>query len=746
MPQKVYLNILKYGVYLSLISVFLVFRNMLFPYITSKQIYFNILIEILFAFWLTFLIKYPEYRPKKNYISFGLLAFFAAMLLSLITSVDVNLSFWGDIERMLGVFHLLHFLALYFIIITAFRSWRDWQVLYIVSIIFALFVSIKSLPPNQSFSTIGNTAYVSAYLIFNMYFSFILFFREPSKLFRWLYIIPFPMFLYSFKLLNTTGAFVGLGASIIALFFLYGILAKNKNIKIATFSIFVLTVALGSLLYINRKSDYIINNSVLNFVTEVDFNKPTFQTRLISWRAAGKDFLRHPILGVGHGNYAVIFDKYFDPKFYNYTASETYFDRAHNNLIDIGSTTGLVGLLSYLSIFAALAYYLIRGYRQDKISIHEFVIISSLIIAYFVQNLAVFDSLVTYIGLMITLAYVYWLTQEREAEPQAGNGRNKKFLKSLAEDRGFDNKEIYTFFIAGIIMIIIMYQYNIKVYKMLDLTIKGQIYSQQGQVLEMIDTYKKALNYNTVLDRDSRTSLIRVFAGGPDLLSKMDKDKRQEIFDFVIDLAKKNVDYNPEDSLNMMLYSQVLNIAASLSTDNPEKYAYYSDQAMTAIDKSIAASPGRVPIYFQKAQIYITRGEQDKALEVLKQAYELNPIYPDSSCYLARTMFFYKQEKEAYQYMDSCIDYGGQALLSPSGFVQSLINHYVGLKDNKRILILQERLTQLEPDNIRFWIDLSKLYADNGDKEKAKNAAEQAIRIDPNIKQYAEQFIQSLEK
>ena len=111
MSQKIYLNILRIGCYIGLLSVFLVFKNLLFPFITSKQIFFNLLIEILFVFWVMLIVKYPEYRPKKNYITFGLLAFFAAITLSLVTTVDVNLSMWGDIERMLGIFHVLHFLG-----------------------------------------------------------------------------------------------------------------------------------------------------------------------------------------------------------------------------------------------------------------------------------------------------------------------------------------------------------------------------------------------------------------------------------------------------------------------------------------------------------------------------------------------------------------------------------------------------------------------------------------------------------
>jgi hypothetical protein len=67
MSQKLYLWILKTGVVLSFICVFFVFRNFLFPYITSKQISFNILIEVLFVFWLAFIIKFPQWNPFKGF-------------------------------------------------------------------------------------------------------------------------------------------------------------------------------------------------------------------------------------------------------------------------------------------------------------------------------------------------------------------------------------------------------------------------------------------------------------------------------------------------------------------------------------------------------------------------------------------------------------------------------------------------------------------------------------------------------
>ena len=170
MSQKIYSNILKSGIYLSFLMVFIVSSKLLYPYITGKQIFFNILIEILFVFWISYLIKYPSGRPKLSLICYGLISYFVVILLSCFFSVDFNLSFWGDIERMLGFFHLMHYLIFYFIIITAFNSRRDRFYVFLLSAGTAIAVSFYSLFKIH-YSTIGNTAYVSGYIIFNVFFA-----------------------------------------------------------------------------------------------------------------------------------------------------------------------------------------------------------------------------------------------------------------------------------------------------------------------------------------------------------------------------------------------------------------------------------------------------------------------------------------------------------------------------------------------------------------------------------------------
>jgi len=540
--------------------------------------------------------------------------------------------------------------------------------------------------------------------------------------------------LVSLKNTDVAGAYVGFGVSVFLVLFLFGVLNKNKKARLASWGALVVLAVMVAGIFLGRDSAFVRENKFLRLITkEISLNKNTFQTRLISWRAAWLDFGSHPILGTGYGNYAITFDKYFDPKFYNYTRAETYFDRAHNNLIDIASTTGVIGLLAYLSIFAAVGYYLISGYGRKKISLVEFTLLAGLIAAYFIQNLAVFDSLVTYISLMMTLGLVYWMAEKREI-----NGN-----EAVPSPRVFADKEIYALVGAGVIMLFIIYQYNVKPLKMLIGTIDGQIAFARGNTIGAYEAYKKALSYRTPLDRDSRDSFIRAISQGS-ALRRVNEEKAREILDYAINLSDKNLKYNPLDSMALLVASQLLNLTSTFYKNDPEKFYHYSNRALEAVDKSIKSSPRRVPIYFQKAQIYLTRGEVDKAISVLEYAVGLNEDYYDSICYLARVRLAEKK-KGGYEDMDACVDKGGASILAPSEFVIELARHYAAKQDWRRALKLYERLRELNPKNAKVWANLANLYLKTGDKAKAERAARKAGELDANMKGAADEFIRKME-
>ncbi|MFA5109232.1 MAG: O-antigen ligase family protein [Patescibacteria group bacterium] len=746
MPAKTYLKILQIGLLASLLIVFFVFKDLLFPYITSKQLSFNILMEILGAIWLVFILRYPAYRPKKNLITFGLAAYFGAVLISCAVSVDFNLSFWGDSERMLGFFHLFHFLIFYLILITVFRSWREWRALFFVSVAVATLVSLFGLTGPEVFSSIGNTAYVSGYLIFNLFFCLILFFRASGKGWRWLYLLPVAIMLLEFKAAFTSGAIVGLFCGILLLFFLLGLFHKNKGLRRISLVTFGAVVILLIVLFSQSKTPWFQNSFLKSFT----FQKITFQTRLISWKGAAADFKYHPLFGTGFGNYAIIFDKHFDSKFFNYMKSETYFDRAHNNLIDIVSTTGLVGLLAYLSIFAAVLYYLIMEFRKNGARVGgredgnrrnlEILIIIALVAAYFIQNLVVFDSFVTYIGLMIILGFIYWRISER-AEMTGETDREDNGEKRLVISGSW---ELTILIISLIIAYVFIYQCSIRPWRMFQGVIVGYGDIVQGNLSAGIAAYRKAL-IGTPLDRDGRATLISLVSGS-NLLSSLPADTAGDIADYVISLAEKNVAENPQDSLMQMQLAQILDMTARLNFDNLIKFNYYSARAVNAINRSIEASPGRAPVYLVKAQMLLIRGEKDEAIKTVEYAISLNTEYSEGYCRLAQFYLLLKDDEKIGAPLDKCADLGGTDDLNSGPLLLKAIAYYVDKGDYTRALKFSERLTVVYDSDPEAWFNLAKLYLITGDATRTQVAVSKALALDPKREKDWQDFLASLEK
>jgi len=740
MKEKTYKLILQVASIFALFMVFFVDKEMLFPFITSKQISFNILTELMFALWLVFVIKFPSYRPKKNLITFGLLAYLVAITVSLFVSVDPQLSFWGDAERMLGIFHVSHFFLFYLVILSVFKSFKEWKMLLLSSVLIATIVSLNGILGDKVYSTIGNTAYVSGYLIFNFFFAAILFFREKNLKLRWLYLLPVIIMLLEFWKCKTSGAIIGLFLSILLALFLVGVFHDNKKVKKLSLSLFVLAIISVSFIFSQNQASWFQNSFLKNLTPQ----KITFQTRLISWQAAAKDFSNHPVLGTGFGNYAIIFDRHFDSKFFNYTTSETYFDRAHNNLIDIVSTTGLLGLVTYLSIFVFVIIYLFRlmkenGWKAGLSDLKhrknlEIIIIISLLAAYFIQNLAIFDSFVTYIGLMITLAYISWLYFENKEE----ESREIVIKKQ--------NIEIILLIVFLLIAYLFTATFNLKPKRDIKESIAAYSLMSSGNFFDGFNLFKESLN-DGPLDRDARNILVNLFSASYQNLEQLPEETADEFISFVIDQVEKNIAFNPEDSLMNLQYTQVLDLAANYyKTRDIDKYNELSQKAMERIDVAIQSSTGRAPLYFAKGQMLLVREENEKAIETVNQGISLNPDYYDGYCRLSQFQASLgKQSSEEFSSsLDKCFDLGGSSSINSNSFLQLVVQHYLNKADYQRAVLAGEKMASLNPDNKDVLFSLAKLYYLNDENNKSQELLVALYQKYPELEQEWKEYVEAI--
>ena len=95
----------------------------------------------------------------------------------------------------------------------------------------------------------------------------------------------------------------------------------------------------------------------------VDFKKGSTFHRLNIWKKSGTIFKEHPIIGVGAGNWKVEVLKY-DVVLFNKGWKVPR--RTHNDYISVITETGILGMISYLSMFVLMLVYTIRIMKRQE--------------------------------------------------------------------------------------------------------------------------------------------------------------------------------------------------------------------------------------------------------------------------------------------------------------------------------------------------------------------------------------------
>jgi len=188
--------------------------------------------------------------------------------------------------------------------------------------------------------------------------------------------------------------------------------------------VFLILVIVGVGLYAVRNTPY-VQNLPEGRLLQISLSDSTAQTRFWVWDEAWKGFLDRPIFGWGPENFTPVFDKYFNPNFYvPGQSSETWFDRAHSIYFDYLVETGLVGLISYLAIFAVFYWGLVKKAFKNRKAPHEgqpevhhktatniqIGLLLALPLAYLIQGVAIFDVFPMYICLFTLFAFGAYYT------------------------------------------------------------------------------------------------------------------------------------------------------------------------------------------------------------------------------------------------------------------------------------------------------------------------------------------------
>lgn len=475
-----YFSLSKFFLYIIPLNIVIVSTSTLFPFIVGKYVWFRTSVDLALIFFLFGLLFNAEGRFYENRLQriikkplvIAVIVFVFAFNVAGFFGFDPAQSFWSNFERGEGGFQILHFGLFFLLLVALLKNESDWRKMFYFSIAAALLMIVygvlamngvsgffSDIPSGMSFfemlnyrafrfsGSVGNPAYVASYLIFTMFYvAYIFISKQATKtlsLRRGILAILFLIFLAFFFLTGTRGAFVGVVAAIISLLF-YIAFSNQKWRRSLLISILALIIAVTTMIFF--KDEPFVKNIPAFRVFDISFSATTFRHRLIMWGIAIEGWKDRPLFGWGPENYYQVFDRHFNINYFKPSQGfGAWFDRAHNVFLDYLVETGIVGLLSYISIFAVFYWQLLhktqinadldpvqqqavygagadkRRYVSENLrnnpreSVLQKALIFAVPIAYLVQGLMLFEVLSIYLNLFLFLAFAtYYLYFKEE--------------------------------------------------------------------------------------------------------------------------------------------------------------------------------------------------------------------------------------------------------------------------------------------------------------------------------------------
>lgn len=303
-------------------------------------------------------------------ISYSLLFFLASQIISTIFSIHPYTSFWGYYSRFHG--GLLTTICYTIIYFSAVKWLNKKSTLKLIKIMIgtSFFISLYAIAEhfgidknfwiqdvqNRPFSTLGQPNWLSAYLIPQLFLVIYLNHTNRIKsksLFYLVFTTIFTAFLYT----KSRSGFIGFTLSYLTYIFLlirnYSFASiKPMIIKLSLLLAFIALV-IGTP-YSKKISELLTAKNIavsspISSGTQLDNGgTESGDIRKIVWTGALAIFQKHPIIGTGPETFAYTY--YNDrPVAHNLTSEWDFlYNKAHNEYLNMASTTGLIGLLSYL--------------------------------------------------------------------------------------------------------------------------------------------------------------------------------------------------------------------------------------------------------------------------------------------------------------------------------------------------------------------------------------------------------------
>ena len=473
------------GIVLLLFTPFVVTTGTIFPFVVGKALWARTIIEIVFALWVALALTNARYRPPRSWMLVLLAAGLAVSLLASLFGASLQRSLWSNYERMQGTIDLAHWFALAVILGSVLRSAKAWQALLklnagagaaMACLVLARYYEVDvpfyaALPESHAprmGGPFGNPTYLSVYMLVNLMisagFAVSAFLAPPAP--APLAQVPAPparpkrrrkgrrrqrrarskqlsrpaalgdrswagrvgwsavsaLHFWGLLLAGSVGGFVGLFGSLGFLALAYAILGRGRVRLSAVTVLGVLALAtVGMTLHAtgpDRTQRLRFDHPAAQRIASVHIQRPSVQSRLAAWEAGLEGFAARPVLGWGPENFVAVFGRFAS----GYGAAAQPHDQAHGKSVEVAATTGSLGLVAYLALWAwafrVLGRAALAAAPRERASV---VFVGAAMAGMLIQTQFLFDTTVGSLQSILLLCFVGNL--EMSAIPDARRPR-----------------------------------------------------------------------------------------------------------------------------------------------------------------------------------------------------------------------------------------------------------------------------------------------------------------------------------
>ena len=647
--------------------------GLFFPFISGKNFVFRFLVEIAFAGWILLALKDRAYRInlKKSPLTVAYLIFMVVILIADIFGVDQMKSIWSNYERMEGFVGHIHLFA-YFIILSAMLpTLKDWQKMFKVFIAADILVLISAygqllgakgyifsatfpkiaewfsakfpihMSENRLDATIGNSAYFAIFCLMSACIAGLLWSQshEPkrAKFYPLVIVLNLIALFYS----GTRGTMIGLLVGVVITLALIAWHERGKARMIFAGVLIAMFVVVGSI-FAFKDSNFIKSSPTLARLSSISPTDLTTSSRLYIWKISYEAWLERPILGYGQDNFSYIFARKFIPdKMWNL---EPWYDRSHDVFFDWLVAGGILGLLSYLSLYFVALWLMWR--RGHDMPLREKAILTGVIAGYFVHNIFVFDNLTSYIMFFALLAYIAMRTNVAHTSVvhHEKSGISDEMMKLLWAP------------LVGILLLVVLYNVNYRPLQVNRLLIDGITINKHLQTMSFADAVKlmqtsftEAIAFNTLGTGESREQFLQMGVKisqvtVPNDVPPSDKQLAVQAINNFITAVRDDVTASfptHKDDIRMLsIYGSFYNgIGDAVSAEN----------ILTSAHK---IAPNKQLISFDLIRAYLMQRKYPEAYAVARETYDSEPKYGDAQKWYLISGAYVNQFKEAKKHVE----------------------------------------------------------------------------------------------